>query len=1036
MSCRRSTDSSSVTLPASMQTLLQRYTDRKLTKEERLVLAHATPNVRCEALRLFFEMNDAAAGVEYVLASSGASPRSHGGISARASRSGGTTTTASAAAPVLAASKALKSLSTNTLTAANAGAKPSAAAASGANRPLAASAPTGNVAFRDEVRKPTGTGRAVVPASGSTALSPVAKAGSCLHRTRVARSGESVCTLVTVSSMSSEDSDDAAELRLAKTPAKEGAEAVMPPTVTPRSRDSRANAGAAAVVPAVPLLALDAVLKPHGSNSNSSASFPSAGVVHSERRSSVSPTMTNTTTVTVTAQPRAVSPSVVPPPGCQHLSPAAPKPSTTVTAAAPVSTPVAPPSLPSTVHEDAGDDEGPRKTVAAKPMGYYANPTAMHTAPVPHPRQQCYVGFVDSKPTAVRGTHRRDRTSTLGHPQGGVDVAYRELPRNHSNPSPSCTPPSLAGSGAVSVCGTDWAALVAAAPAPQLPTVPAAMATKPAAAVPASPWKDHLPAPKEATDVTPASGLCSPRLPAEASHDQPNRTHGSRFGDTATAASNSGGAGKAQQPPRTPRVPLTDRKREAEGSDGHSPCNVQNPDSGTPQLSPPPPPSKLGGASPIKRGAAWDETTGMYITHPNQLRRQRAARSVATAALTARPFAAVCGVSDSALEPPDTLHYHFARTASLTPASALPTSMPTTTAAAHAAGSVPLRRLCSPAVHLAGGADATSVRSRAAALPSSKDNKQKKRKQETKWAKALTGASTWKRAIETRKTATALAASLVVAPVVASPRLAGYQRLCREDVPIKYDFHGHSGETIMLQRQASQYPTQMLAAVTSGPPSKPHRTASASQTVRSAAPVARTERYYSMMKGGGVEVVEVETAQPSAQAPCPSTIRTPRSARFRVQQRPRRLVGEPAAAMVSARGSAAERTCQVPGAAAPVCAGLMPPAHCDVFERLTSNYYDVYSSEVVLQATSPPTVTAFPRGCRSSQEHRRSARRRQFSAPAASPRGRLVRCPATARVARDGCLRAEEMAECERERTTAPAARAFARSNTSCNPVC
>ncbi|CBZ25646.1 conserved hypothetical protein [Leishmania mexicana MHOM/GT/2001/U1103] len=994
MPCRESTDASGVTLPASMQTLLQRYTDRKLTEQERLLLAHATPNVRCEALRIFFEMNDAAAGVEYVLANSGASPRSHGGTSARASRSGGTTTTtttASAAAPVLAASKALKSLSTNTL----------AAAASGAKRPLGAWAPTGNAALRDEVRKPTGTGRAVMPASGSTAPSPVAKAGSCLHRTRVTRSGESVCTLVTVSSMSSEDSDDDAELRPTKTPAREeGAEAVMPPTVTLRSRDSRANAGAAAAVLAVPLLALDAVLKQHGSTSNSSASSPSAGVAHSERRSSVSPAMTNTTIVAVELQARDVSPSVVPPPGCQRLSPAAPKPSTTATAAAPGSTPVAPLSLPSTAYEGGDYDEEPRKTVAAKPMECYANHTATHTAPVPHPRQRYYAGFADSKPTAVRCAHRRDCTS------------------------PSWTPPSLAGSGAVSVCGTDWAALVAAAPAPQLPTPPAVVATKREAAAPVSPREDHRPAPEEATDTTPASGLCSPRLPTKASNDQPRTTRGSGSGDTATAANNSGGAGKTQQPPRTPRVPVADRKREAEGSDSHSPCNGRHPDTGTPQLPPPPPPSKLGGASPIKRGAAWDETTGMYITHPNQLRRQRAAHSVATAALTARPSAAVCGVSGSALEPPDTLHYHFARTASSTPVSALLTSVPTATAAAHAAGLVPLGRLCSSAVHIAGGADSMPARSWTAALPSSKDDKKKKRKPETKRAKALTEAPTWKRPIETKKTATALATYPAVAPVVASPRVTGYQRVCSEDVPVKYDFCGHSGGTLMLQRQASRYPAQMLAAAASGSPRKPHRTASASQTVRSAVPVARIERCYSMMEGGGVEVAEVETAPLSAHAPCHSTIRTPRSARFRAQQHPRGLVGEPAAAMVSARGSAADRTCQV------------PPAHCSVFERLTSNYYDVYSSEVALQATSPPPVTAFRRGCRSDQEHRRSARRRHFSAPAASPRGHLVRRPATARLAREGCLSTEEIVACEQKRTTASSSSAFARSSASCYLVC
>ncbi|GET87855.1 hypothetical protein, conserved [Leishmania tarentolae] len=1026
MPCKQTTDCNNVTLPASMQTLLQRYTDRKLTEQERVALAHATPNVRCEALRIFFEMNDAAAGVEYVLANSGASARSYGGASARASRSGGSAATASVAAP----SKALEPLPTNVPTAANAGAKSTTPAASGAKRPLGDSAPTGKVAVRDEVRQRTGTRRAVVPVSGSMALSPVARARSCSHRTRVARSGESVCTLVTVSSMSSDDGDDTdddADFRPADTSTKEeqsGAD--MPPTVTLRSRDSRRNAGATAAPSTVPLLALDAVLMQRGSNSDSSTSSPSAGVTHGESLLSVSAAMTNTTTAAAKAKPRDASHSAAPPLGRNRLSTTVSKPSTTATAA---------PPLPSTVHESASYDDEPRKTVAAKPTGYYTNLTAKHTTPAPHPQQQQYtIDHADPKPTAVRGACRHDCTPTFRDPQGGVDFACTERPRKQRSPSPSCMPPSPVGSGALSVRGTDWAALVAAAPAPQLPTVPSLMTTKPAA-VPATPQTDNCSVPKEAAATTPASSCCASRAPNKVSHDQSKTTPGSGSDSTVTTTNSRGAVGKTQQL-RTPRMPLADRKREAEGSDHHSLGNFRHLDNDTPQLPPPPPPPKLGGASPIKRGVAWDETTGMYITHPNQLRRQRAARIVATAPLTVSPSSLVRGASGSSLEPPDTLHYCFARTASSPLASALPTSTPTAAATVHAAGSVPLGRLCSSVVHITGGTEATSAQSLASALPLMKGDKQKKRKRATKRAKALTGAPAWKKPIEGKKAATTRAPSPTVVPIVVIPRSIGYQRLCGGDMPVKQDIYGYSGETIMLQRQASQFPPPMLAASANDSPNKSHRTAPGNQTARCAAPTAPVERYYSMMKGGGVEVVDVETAQTNVHAPCPSAIRTPRSSRFSAQQRARGLLEEPAAPMVSGRGIAAERTCQGHAAAVPVRAGAVPPAHCNVFERLTSNYYDVYASEVALQATSPRPVAALQRGCRSTQEHRRPARRRHLSAPAARARGLLVRRPATALVERGGCLTREGMPVCEQGRTTTPASCMFARSNTSSYHVC
>ncbi|CAJ1022220.1 hypothetical protein Q4I32_002887 [Leishmania shawi] len=1033
MTHRESTDCSSATLPASMQTLLDRYTDRQLTQQERLVLAHATPRVRCEALRIFFEMNDAAAGLEYVLANGGASLNSHGDTSAKASLSSGAAATASTAVPLVAASKALKSLPINTLTATSAGAKLNTAAASDAKRPFAASAPNDNTALQDDARKPRGTGRTAVPASGSTAPSLVTSTRSCLRRTSAARRGESVCTLVTVSSMSSESSDGDNELRPTETPVKEeevGAD--MPATVTLRYRGSRSSAVVASAAPIVPALALGTVLKQHDSISRSS---PSARVAHSEYRPSVSPALT-TTTVAANAQPRDVSPSVAPPPHTEPFSPATPKSGITGTAGTQGSAPVTPPPLPPTRHEGAGDDEEPRKTVAAKLTAYHANPTATLAASAPHPQQKHCVGFTDSKARTVLSAYRRGCTSsTFRHHHEDVRLAYTEPLCNHRSPSSSCTPPPpwLAGGGTTSVCGTDWAALVAAAPVPPLPVASVVTATKPATGVLGSPRTSRRPAPKEVACTTPAPSLRFPSSPTKALGSQAKTAHGSELGDAAAAGNNSGGAGKTQPPPRTPRVSFEGKKPKSGGSGNRSPRRKRRSDSGVSKLSPPSPSSKLSGASPVKRGVAWDETTGTYITHPNQRQRQGAAHSVAVAAgaatLTALPSAAPRGVGTSALEIPDKLHYYFARTASSTVASG-------DMAAAQAAKPTPFGPLCSSAMHFGRGEDATSALSAAAALLSAKAVKQKKCESEATRSKTPTGVSTWKKSIETKMAAAALAAPLMVVPAVRSPRLAENQRFRSGCVPAKYDLCGPSGETIMVQHQGPQYPPQLLAAAAAPAnvsPKTPPRTASAGKMVQLAAekaPAVRFERYYSMMSGGGVEVVEVETAQSSAHASCPSAIRTPRSARFPAQQQPRGRVGDPVAAMY-ARGWAANPTYQACGAAAQVCAGPVPPAQCSVFERLTSNYYNVYSSATALQAVSPPPVAFSPRGDRSDRERHQLPHRRNLSAPVARTHRGRARCPATLQAVPKGFLSPRGMRKGEQERTAAPVSSVFARSNAS-----
>ncbi|KAG5481102.1 hypothetical protein LSCM1_06783 [Leishmania martiniquensis] len=978
-------DCGGVLLPASMQTLLDHYADRQLTSKERLVLAQATPSVRCEALRIFFERNDASAGVEYVLANGEDSPRSHGGTSAGASRSGGyATTTTSASLPNAAASRALKLLFTNTLTTPSTVAKSHAAAA------------TAGASVRDKTRKSSSANRAVVPVSRRTARSPAARAGSCSRRTSAALRGESVCTVVTISSMSSVGSGGSHERRPAETAAKGPVlRAENPAAVAVRSRSAHGSAGVPASGLFVPALPLDTILKRRGSNNGSFAGAHKADVLHGERPPFMSPPVI---AAAANSQAQGDSRCAVPPPASRSLPLTAPDPSASASAGAPCTALVAPPPLPAAGHEDFGSDAEQRKAVPAKPTVCYANPTAALAAPVPHPKPKQNAATKGARAMTLPSAHQRDPNWTFGHHQGDAEHVCLGQSFNQSGPSRFSMSQSVAGGGVARVCGTDWAALVAAARAPELPTTPLVGVPQSPAAVPASPCQSCRQALREAARTSPTVTSGSPRSHARKARKQPKTTDDGEPDDVPAADNNSRGGGTAQQSQGTHRGPCRDNKRKARA---HSKCSRQKARrSGkcVPQLFLPPPASHLNGASPIKRGVAWDEATGTYITHPHQQRRQRAAGCITAAAVLSTPRPAMSlGGGASALEVPDTLHY-FARTASFRVASgnvateqapALLTRTPTTSAAAHAAASVPLGRLCSSALHLSRVGAATPAPMSTAAPPLPKDTKKKKR------VKAPARASTLTKYRRTRKAAAVLAAPARVAAVAARPRWERNQRLCSGFVPVMYDACGQSRETIALQRPPSTNGIRMLVDAASESPSTRTFATSAGSAVHpatSAALGARMARCYSTMRGGGAQVAQTEAVQLSQHAPRSPASCTPLSTRFPVLQQLHELPREPAAGMTSARGTAADLAYQAPRRAAPASAGLLPAAQCSVFERLTSNYYEVYSSAAALQAAPPPSATLFSQGGHSARKHQRPARLRR----------RRARLPGAPQVVRRG----------------------------------
>ncbi|KAG5481746.1 hypothetical protein CUR178_07099 [Leishmania enriettii] len=1012
-----------VPLPASMQTLLGRYADRRLTSKERLVLAQATPNVRCEALRIFFEVNDASAGVEYVLANGGASPRSHGGTGAGASRFSGSAATTSASGSATAASKALQSLSTNTLTTPRTVAKSHATSASAARRLVAADAETASTAVKDRARKSTDTSRALATVNRSAARSPAARAWSCSRRSSAARRGDSVCTVVTVSTMSSEGSGDKDERRPTAMAAREQElQADNPRTVALRSRGSRDTTETTTTDPVVPALPLDTILRQHGRCGRIFESSHSAGVLEGQRRAVVSPAIS--TAASANLQPRGTSWTTVPGPSPGSLSLTTSELNTSATAAASRPTTEAPPPLPPTDHEDSVSDVEPRKTMAAKSMVYYADPAATLTAPAPHPKRGHNTAFKGAGAMTAPGAHWSGCVPTFGHRQGNDETARKEPLLNDSRPFRASASQSAFGCGVASVCGTDWAALVAAARAPQVPIFQAVAATKSPAAASASLPKSCRLAPGGVLRITPAFSHGSPRPPAGKAHNPPKRA-GNSESNSAPAAFYSDRAGKAQKPQGAVRVPCKAGKRQANSSGKRSRRKAQHPGQGTSPPSPMASASQLSVASPISRGVAWDDAMETYITHPNQRRRQMATGCIAAAAVSATPRpAASLSAGASALETPDTLHYYFSRTASLTVTSgnvatgkapAPLTRMPTATAAAHAAGSAPLGRLCSSALHLRDGKVVTSAPPSTAVLPLSTDAEGKKR------AKVLNRASTLKKYMQVRDAAAVPTAPPRAAPLVASPRLTGYQRLCSGYVPVMYDVYGQSQETVVLKRPAVKYCAQMLETTVGGSPDRHPCTASAGAEVCPAAATAsgaRIERCCRKLRGGGAEVAAVKTAPSIKHALWPSAARTPLSRCSPVHHHPHEVVRGPAAGMVYARVSATDPACPVPGAAAPASAGFVTAAESSVFERLTSNYYDVYSSATALKARTPPPAAVFSRGGRSALKRHQPSRRR---------RRRHAHRPATPQGACQGCLRPGEMDEGEPERIVVPPLRGLAR---------
>lgn len=1109
-----------VVLPASMQTLLDRYTERPLTTAERLTLARATPNVRCEALRLFFEMNDAAAAVAFVLRHGGATPASS---TQRQSENRRHSQSSTASSVQHSGHNRKSTTSSNDAARAKKPARPSPAGHA-ALQPLALNTPnTSSVKPNTEVKQDVAAQRDLLDApespqqvggvvnAESPAPTPLKQrllrppslsatggpaSGSRPRRFSATRRGESMCTLVTVSSMSDEDAPEVEEQE----------DHAMPPTVTLRSHEGRSSsstaAGAAAAVPQVPALVLDAVLKPNSEPVSaaqpprSNASSPTAAAPGRPTRRSSTPQITAAAAaaavVAVAATGRDESPSVLPPPGAQRIAPS---------------------TSPSAATAAGAAEEGGRRTVAAKPHGtppprqqegVSEQPTLSTTdvaeaaveepqatapplptpaahQPTNRPTQHHHVGFTDATALTVLEAYRKNGVPPLGY-RDEVELAYTELSCGHSSASPSCAAPSVVSGGRTAADGVpkramDWAALVASVRGPQGGVqVPAnsAAAGKPAVQAVSSPRKER----KTAAATPAASALRTPRRTPRGSQEDVVRRRSSGDGSTVKKPVQQ----QQQQQPSSSRAThkkrLSGQEKEARTVTITTPEKTQR--------------VRSANASPLKRGVAWDDTTKTYVTHPNQLRRQLAAAEAAAAVAAvaptpaATPTLAVRAAGASALETPDVLHAYFGRTASTAVvatdagadgnggAVATPRVLQRTPTATGAptGGAVGFGRLCSSALHLSKPSTATTE---ALKTP---------RTARTSKAAATPPPSATPRLLSKKRAATA--ATRTPAPVLASPRPAhnatakagaeyarlrsgyaapdalaaaqgsGFQRL-RSSYVAPHDVYREGGEVIQLQRQASQfhghvYPsTEALRRMASGVAMNP----TASRVDPMSAPAE---------------------IQPAGYVYCPSTIRSPRTARM-----PHEGEGGAAAATAaavgagsgwtSARGPLYNRSAsgyhhhqqqQHPHhllrthttTATTEAAATVPPPSCGVFERLTSNFYGVYASAAALLAPPPAATLASPRGQRSHNGAGASSssavRRRNTSAPVGR-RGALKRGGAGAAaggarnlyppmregwLSPDGKVAATQRAssssqEEEEARGSAPTASAFMRTNTS-----
>ncbi|KPI86845.1 hypothetical protein ABL78_4081 [Leptomonas seymouri] len=1093
------TRSDDIVLPASMQTLLDRYTERTLTQAERATLAKAAPNVRCEALRIFFQMNDAAAAVEYVLRSGSipaSSSQRHSGDSScntsnstvMHSKSATKSTPQSPTASTTAALKAvLKPLSTNAASLSTY--KPRAD-----TKIITALSPAVLATDPSPCTDNMTESPAVTPMKQKTLRPPSLSvggagpnSGSRPRRMSAARRGESMCTLVTVSSMS--DSDDDGDEELSRRDAEEERllrDEDMPPTVTLRSQELR-DTQAAAVMPQTLSQASDSVLKPNTEQANGSSKVLSPVVsAPAERPSRKSDTPTAATTVVAPVAPVSEETlTLLPSPRAQCIeAPAiAPPPSSPLAAcggAAPVQ-----PQVGAAPHQYdlENHEEKARKTVAAKStlaaaaVTVTTEPTAAANTCLPDPQrsahdsntqpnqQQHLVAFSDARAMAVLDSYRMHGAPPLGY-RDEVELAYTELSCGHSSASPSCAAPSVASGGwdGVPRSTVDWAAMVASVRGPQI-AAPAAAGAKPGtppkerhsgtAAVTAA--REALRTPRGSATTTAAQWKSTAEA-LETAVPSPRTRRTPRVSQEDVLKRKSGGSGhrnssatrkqstlQQQQLPVTPQ--RASRKKRMPGQSGapataspfysstHDPKELTSPEKQTQD--------RCASGSPLKRGVAWDDATGTYITHPNQRRRQLAAAAEAAAAIPRTSSTTVRAAGASALEVPDVLHTHFSHTASAavvvaatadaeeggvattTPRMQLLTRTHTATGAATpsagtTAAAVSFGRMCSSALHL-------SSNSVVNPLPLAKEAKKAKT---PRAASALARTASMKNSAETLPTSSTnrfLQKRTTLtprAPVVATPRPhtaiptaaaagapatacavrntdyvphrsgygapaaeAGFQRLRSGYQAMQsHDVYREGGEVISLQRQASQYHTATSLSL---------------ETLRRIASTVPAIR-----RAAGEHTCEI---QPTGRVHCPSVIRSPRTARM-----PPKGGGMPtpsqddavagvSSGWMSARGPRSYRSASgyhhphqhpfsVQSTAYRNSKGSnrmsgtpATGAPCGVFERLTSNYYAVHSSAAALHtqpAAAPSVEFTSP-----SERHKfvnaaHSARRRHTSAPA------------------------------------------------------
>lgn len=494
--------------PASIQTLVDHYTLRQLSAAEKVALATAPPDLRCEALRIFFDGgSDAVSAVDFLLKNA-----------------------AVATAPPASQRRSPSSKQTQSKTA------PSLWNPQKASRavPLRASADS-KVKGAAAYSVPRGGG---VAAAATAAASPAKTLNGVAHGG--AARGMSLMSTVVVSSSSSDGANEDYDGECDEEDDR------LPPTVLQRS-------GGAGVIsmPKVPALPLGELLRGHqAANAPHPNATPEVGAAAAANHYD--------TTLNAKSAPDAAT--AVPSWIEREASPAIQLP---------------PPSHPRTTPRmDGGEVEEAelyRKTIATSAAFYMAPqeiPASSDGAPASMQlgkKAYLHLGETNDQTAALLEIFRQAGPQRQTYLEE-VELAYTDLSYGHrSRPSPSCARPQPKAAPSV-----DWAALIASVKSP-------AEATK------SSRLRQATTAAATAAESSPLTG--SPR--------GARRLQQQRQAAALTPHKTSG--------PCTPR--------EVETSGGATP--------------------------PVKSSAAWDEATQMYVTHPNQLRRQRRLQDDATAAGTA-----------------------------------------------------------------------------------------------------------------------------------------------------------------------------------------------------------------------------------------------------------------------------------------------------------------------------------------------------------------------------------------------------------------